>query len=122
MFKRSVLAVLAVLACAAPAWAGKADVVGVDVKRAADGKLDFAVTVHHDDEGWQHYADRWEIVGPDGKVLATRVLQHPHVGEQPFTRSLDEVVVPGGVEKVTVRAHDSVHGYGGKEMSVEIPR
>jgi hypothetical protein len=78
------------------------------------------VTVKHDDEGWDHYADRWEVLGPDGEVLGTRVLYHPHVGEQPFTRSLGGVEVPEGVEKVVVRARDSVHGYGGKDVLVEL--
>jgi hypothetical protein len=64
----------------------------------------------------------WEVVGPDGQVLATRVLLHPHENEQPFTRSLDGVVIPPGVNVVTVRAHDKLHGYGGTEVMISIPR
>ena len=101
------------------ALAGKADVVGVKVRGTA-GVYSFAVTVKHADSGWDHYADKWDIVGPKGKVLGTRVLAHPHESEQPFTRSLGGVTIPDGVKTVTVRAHDKVHGYGGKEMIVKL--
>ena len=37
--------------------------------------------------GWEHYANKWDVVGPDDTILGTRVLLHPHVNEQPFTRS-----------------------------------
>ena len=126
-------AVCAALLCAAQAAAqspelpqppetgmSKADVIEATATRAADGTWSFRVTVAHDDEGWDHYADRWEVLSPEGDVLATRVLLHPHVGEQPFTRSLPGVVVPPGVERVRVRAHDSVHGYGGDEATVDL--
>ncbi|MFC4351586.1 hypothetical protein ACFOW6_08545 [Fodinicurvata halophila] len=108
------------LAAAFPAYGGEADVVDVQV-HGAEGSYSFQVTVRHADEGWDHYADAWEVVGPDGEVLAIRELAHPHVEEQPFTRSLPNVQIPEGVETVTIRARDSVHGYGGEEVSVELP-
>ena len=101
--------------------AGEADVVKVAVKRGTDGSYRFDVTVAHDDGGWAHYANKWEVIGVDGAVLATRVLAHPHVHEQPFTRSLGGVTIPDGVTTVTVRAGDSVHGLGGKEIVVSLP-
>ena len=94
--------------------------VGVKASVGKDGTWSFSVTVKHADEGWDHYADRWDVLGPDGEVLGTRVLYHPHVSEQPFTRSLGGVEIPKGVKKVTVRARDSVHGYGGEEKKVEL--
>ena len=100
--------------------AGEADVVGVKASAGKDGTWSFSVTVRHDDEGWDHYADRWEVLGPDGEVLATRVLYHPHVEEQPFTRSLGGVKIPKGVKEVVIRAHDLVHGYGGEEAMVTL--
>ena len=81
----------------------------------------FDVTVAHGDEGWDHYADAWDVVAPDGTVLGTRVLHHPHENEQPFTRSLGGVAVPEGVSEVILRAKDSVHDYGGAEMTVTLP-
>ncbi len=102
--------------------AGEADVVAVGVSQAAPGSYRFTVTVRHDDEGWEHYADRWEVRTPDGEVLATRVLRHPHVNEQPFTRTLPGVRIPESVHEVVVRARDSEHGWGGREVVLEIAR
>ena len=105
-----------------PALAGEADVVDVDVSCDESGVCRFSVTVLHHDEGWEHYANRWEVLSPDGEVLATRVLAHPHDDEQPFTRSLSNVRIPDGLSEVVVRAHDLVHEYGGKELTVPLPR
>lgn len=104
----------------ASAYAGPADVVGVKVSKTAPHMYRFDVTVKHDDEGWDHYADRWDVVAPDGSILGTRILHHPHVEEQPFTRS-DVIKVPDGVKSVTLRAGDKVHGLGGKEITVVLP-
>ena len=119
MRRLGIAAAIALLSAAAAA--GEADVIAVDVTRSAAG-LRFAVTVRHDDEGWDHYADRWEVLGPDGEVLAVRVLAHPHENEQPFTRALAAVEIPPGLRAVRVRAHDSVHGDGGAAIEVELPR
>ncbi len=110
-----------VIAGAGAALAGEADVLAVEVTPAADGTYRFDVTLEHADTGWEHYADAWEVVAPDGTVLGTRTLLHPHVNEQPFTRSLTGVAVPDGITEVTIRAHDSVDGLGGKEVTVEVP-
>ena len=119
--KRITLAAIAgaVMTIAGPAIAGEADVVGV--RMAQNGETyRFNVTVRHADAGWDHYADKWEVVTPDGKVIDTRVLAHPHNNEQPFTRSLGSVRIPAGLAKVRVRAHDKVHGYGGREMEIDM--
>ncbi len=102
-------------------FAGEADVIAVDVRKSGETLYDFDVTVTHGDEGWDHYADKWEVISPNGSVLDTRTLYHPHVGEQPFTRSLSGVKIPGHVKRVTIRAHDSIHKYGGITKSVELP-
>ena len=120
---RSVLAaMLMVIMASGTAAAGEADVLDVRVEREAGGSYRFTVTVAHADEGWDHYADQWDVVAPDGTVLGTRVLAHPHVTEQPFARSLSGVEIPDGIDSVTVRARDSVHGYGGIEQTVDVPR
>jgi hypothetical protein len=103
-------------------YAGEADVVDVEVKRTGENIYYFSVTVRHSDEGWDHYANKWDVVALDGTVLGTRILHHPHVNEQPFTRSLSGVKIPETIESVTIRAHDSVHDYGGKTVTVELPR
>ena len=116
------LALLAALSLApAAALASEADVVGVEA-RSSGGGWSFDVTVRHADTGWEHYADAWRVVGPDGVVYGTRALVHPHVNEQPFTRSLSGVMIPEGVATVTVEAHDSVHEWGGEVVEVVLPR
>ncbi len=104
-----------------PLWAGEADVVDVKVSKQGAGSYNFSVTLKHADTGWKHYANRWEVLSPDKKVLATRTLHHPHVEEQPFTRSLSSVRIPDGISQVILRANDSVHGTGGREMAVDLP-
>lgn len=104
---------------ATSALAGEADVI--DAKAAKmGGAWRFDVTVRHADTGWNHYADAWRVVGPDGTVYGTRTLYHPHVDEQPFTRSLSGVQIPAGVEQVIIESHDSVHGWGGASVSVPL--
>jgi hypothetical protein len=115
------LALAALLALAPAAGAETADVVDVAVSTGDDGSYRFDVTIRSEETGWDKYADKWEVLGPDGQVIATRALAHPHVDEQPFTRSLGGVEVPRGVVRVTVRAHDSVTGFGGREMTVSLP-
>jgi len=110
---------LIILISAGVAVAGPADVVSATAD-CSTSICAFVVTVRHDDEGWNHYANAWEIVAPNGTVLATRVLRHPHVAEQPFTRELRGVEVPPDVATVRIRARDSVHGFGGREAEVSI--
>lgn len=119
MRKLSSLA-LAVLLAAPAARAGEADVVAVKVTRTGERVYRFDVTVAHADAGWEHYADAWEVLAPDGRVLGRRELLHPHEDEQPFTRSLSGVRVPEGIANVRIRARDKAHGFGGKEMTVEL--
>lgn len=72
----------------------------------------FDVTVRHEDSGWDHYADGWYVLTPEGAELGHRKLLHPHQNEQPFTRSLSGVQIPESLKKVHVQANDSVHGRG----------
>jgi hypothetical protein len=116
------LALLALVLASGGAVAGLADVLHAQIRPGeAPGRFEVEVTVRHADSGWDHYANRWEILAPDGAVLATRVLAHPHVHEQPFTRALSGVAIPPAFTWVRVRAHDLVHGYGGREVTLGVP-
>jgi hypothetical protein len=106
---------------ASGAAAGQADVVSASAENTGR-TWRFTATVAHADEGWNHYADAWRVVAPDGAVLGLRELLHPHETEQPFTRSLDGVTVPDGVDRVTIEARDSRHGWGGAAVEVALPR
>ena len=78
------------------------------------------VTLKHDDTGWDHYADNWRIVDDEGAILGDRVLLHPHVNEQPFTRSLGDVKIPEGITSVYIEAHDKVHGWTPSRLKVDL--
>ena len=99
--------------------AGESDVVAAKAQKSGDNWR-FDVTVRHADTGWEHYADAWRVVGPDGTVYGSRTLFHPHVDEQPFTRSLTDVVIPSDVTEVIIEAHDNVHGWGGAKVTVSL--
>lgn len=92
-------------------FANEVKVVNVEAKCNANKVCTFNVTLEHKDTGWKHFANKWEIYTPDNKLIATRILHHPHVNEQPFTRSLSGVVIPKGLDRVFVKGHDLVHGY-----------
>lgn len=117
----SFLVSLLLFVLAAPAFAGEVDVVAAKATPTAGGTYRFDVTLRHADTGWDHYADAWQVLAPDGRVIATRKLLHPHVEEQPFTRSLGGVKIPDGLDRVRIRGHDKVDGYGGKEMTLMLP-
>ncbi len=107
------------LAVSGACQAGSPVIVGAELVRSGE-RWRADVTVRHPDTGWEHYADAWRIVGPDGQVLGTRTLYHPHVDEQPFTRSLTRISIPAGTDVVEVQAHDSVHGWGAS-VRVQVP-
>lgn len=100
-------------------YAGEVSIVDVSVECA--NHCTFSVTLEHADQGWDHYANQWDVLTLDGKLLKSRVLHHPHEQEQPFTRSLSGVVVPVGESQVKIRARDSRHGYSDQEFIVDIP-
>jgi hypothetical protein len=100
-------------------YAGEVSIVEVSVE--CPNSCTFSVTLEHADQGWDHYANQWDVVTLDGKLLKSRVLHHPHENEQPFTRSLSGVLIPDGVDKVKIRARDTMHGYSAQEFVVEIP-
>lgn len=116
--KRIILGVL-LIAISFSVSANQVEIVKVHLaKRGANWRAD--VTLRHNDTGWDHYADAWRVVSPDGKVLATRVLFHPHEDEQPFTRSLGNINIPSSMTTVYVEAHDKVHGWSKQRIKVDL--
>ena len=93
------------------AGAGQVEIVDVRSVQTSPGNYRFDVTLRHADTGWDHYADGWEVMTIEGKPIAERVLYHPHVNEQPFTRFLSGVRIPPGETEVIIRARDKVHGH-----------
>lgn len=117
---RALISTWFLTALAVPCLAGPADVLSAKAQCSEKSICTFTVTVRHDDDGWEHYADRWQVLSPEGEVIATRVLLHPHA-QQPFTRKLADVEVPASLTRVRIRARDSQHGYGGAEVEIALP-
>ena len=109
-------------ACLMPGYAlaGEANVIKAVATEQGSNAWRFDVTIRSNDKGWDYYCDRFEIVAPDGTVLGTRILVHPHETEQPFTRSLSGVSIPASVETVTVRASMKPDGAGGETVQLSL--
>lgn len=105
---------------ALPAIAGEADVINATIHKTGRDEFRIDATLEHADTGWDHYANKWEVFDPQGNLLGTRVLHHPHVNEQPFTRSLT-LTIPREITEVIIRAGDSVHEDGGAEFNLAVP-
>jgi hypothetical protein len=100
-----------------------AQVEYVKATEVSAGVWRFDVTVRHKDEGWGHYADAWQVIDPGSEViLGERILAHPHDTEQPFTRSQSGITIPADLRRVAVRAKCNVHGFGGREVMVDLSR
>ena len=109
-----------ILFIAAPIQADPANIDDVRATQSSSGWR-FDVTISHPDTGWDHYADGWRILDMQGNELGLRVLHHPHVTEQPFTRSLSGVQIPEGTEKVQVQARDNQDGWANQTVIVNLP-
>ncbi len=118
--RKPILVLLLFICFAGQALAGEPVVVAAKATRTGE-TWTVDVTVQHADENWEHYADSWRVTGPDGTVYGVRELFHPHVDEQPFTRSLTGLAIPPGIARVTIEAHDLVHGWG-RPFTLDLPR
>jgi hypothetical protein len=101
------------------ASAGEVEIVKVKFERSGDAWR-VNTTLRHADSGWDHYADAWRVVSEKGDVLGTRTLLHPHENEQPFTRSLGNILMPKDISTVFVEAHDKVHGWAKQRVRVDL--
>lgn len=100
--------------------ANEVEVVDVKAHQLGDKTWSFSVTLKHQDTGWDHYANEWQIIGEDNKIFGTRTLYHPHVNEQPFTRNLSGVKIPESVKSVRVIAKDTVHGLSHHAVKLDL--
>jgi len=97
-------------------------VLASDFHNSGGNRWSVSVTLKHGDTGWEHYTDGWRVVDGDGNKLGERVLYHPHVDEQPFTRGLRSVKVPEGITTVYIEAHDKVHGWTPNRLKVDLSK
>lgn len=116
--RHALFPILALLAAPLAAQADPAQIDAVTLEPRGD-TWTVSVTISHPDTGWDDYADGWRVETTAGEILGTRVLHHPHVEEQPFTRSLSGVGIPANVAEVVVRASTNIEGWA-DEVSAPI--
>lgn len=118
MLKRLILPALMSL-LTVPALADPPKVENVKVSKRGMG-FTFDVTISHRDTGWANYADAWRIVDLKGNQLGLRNLAHPHEHEQPFTRSLSNVMIPDGIDVIGIQTRDTIGGWYPEITQVKI--
>ena len=109
----------ALLALTGPAFADAPTIENVNMRKSGS-TWSFDVTLSHGDTGWDDYANGWRVLDQDGKELGVRKLAHPHVNEQPFTRSLSGVRIPEGVTEVGIQASDSIGGWSSAITTIRL--
>jgi hypothetical protein len=114
------LLLLSALLAATVAFAEPPRIDDVRVTRVGE-TWRFDVTISHPDTGWDNYADAWRILDMQGNELGTRILAHPHVDEQPFTRSLSGVRIPDGTTQVQIQAREKPAGWNQSTTIVRLP-
>jgi len=105
-----------------PATQDYAKVMHVDAIQSLNGTWCFNTQVIHNDEGWDHYADTWQVTDANNQLLAKRVLAHPHDKEQPFTRSQCGITIDEQTLTVEVSAKCNVHGFGGDSVTLDMKK
>ncbi|MFO7954625.1 hypothetical protein [Thioalkalivibrio sp.] len=105
---------------ALPAPADEVDILEARLHASGPNQWRVSVTVEHPDSGWDHYADAWRVLDADGNVLGERILHHPHVNEQPFTRSLRRLSIPEGTRFVQIEARCSQDDWGHRRLQVDL--
>jgi len=116
----AIFAILLILIIFNTAHADDVKILAADFSKTGDNEWSINITLKHDDTGWDHYADNWRVVDSEGNILGDRVLYHPHVDEQPFTRGLRNLTVPEGITTVYIEAHDKVHGWTPNKLKVDL--
>ena len=118
-----IIAIYVPLLCVSSfALADDVKIIEADFHKTSHNKWSVNVTLEHGDTGWNHYADNWRVVAVDGNVLGDRVLHHPHVGEQPFTRGLGLVNISEQMKVVYIEAHDKKHGWTSNRLMVDMTK
>jgi hypothetical protein len=97
------------------------DVLAVELRPQGGRVYDVAVTLSSPYDTPARYADGWRVLDPQGNVLGTHTLLHDHAAEQPFTRTQRGLVLPAGVDEVTVEGRDQANGFGGLSLTVAVP-
>lgn len=113
------LALLLGLSVGAAVQADQVHIVNAVATPLTNSQYRIEVTLQHADSGWEHYANQWQVYSPEGELLGTRTLWHPHENEQPFTRGLS-LEIPSSLTTVEIRASDTVHGLSHERYTLKL--
>lgn len=105
-----------------PVNASEVRILAAQLDRLHDAQWTISVTLKHQDSGWDHYADNWRVVDSSDTVVGNRVLHHPHVNEQPFTRSLTNIEIPAASRLLYIEARDNVHGWSRDRLKIDLSK
>ncbi len=98
------------------------DIKAATLTPAASGGYKLDVTVSSPYDTPDRYADGWRVLAAGTKrVLGKHSLAHGHADEQPFTRTQDALIIPDGIDKITVEGRDQKNGFGGQTVDVAVP-
>lgn len=101
-------------------FASEAEIIKAKAEFTSAQKFNISVTLKHADEGWEHFANAWRVYSSDGKLIGERVLHHPHVKEQPFTRTLLGLSIPSDVSEIKIVPVCSVTGESKKGYTIKL--
>jgi len=104
-----------------PAFADNVEIRNVLMVKVGD-TWHAEVTLYHKDSGFAHYVYQFRIVTESGTVLGSRILYYPHVKQQTFTRTLDNIKIPEDVSTVVIEAYDKVHGWSPEKVKLDLTR
>jgi hypothetical protein len=96
------------------------NVLSASVTKSTDNTYVVEATLSSPYDTPQRYANAWRVVDLAGNVLGVRELAHDHQTEQPFTRTLEGVVIPAGVDVVFIEGRDQANGWGGLRVQVAV--
>jgi hypothetical protein len=113
---------LGALLVSGAAWADPPHIVAASAVPDGNGVWTISVSLKHPDTGWDHYASAWKVLSPDGEVLGLRALTHPHVDEQPFSRSLSGVKIPEGLRDVLIQPRCTMDGWVPMPTMLTLPK
>ena len=99
----------------------------VKASQATDGTWTLEVTVEYANPTAEAYADGWDIITPAGQVIKkdvadpyTQLLEPPSNGAESATHTATGITIPVDVTQFFVRVHDSVNGWSGEMVFVDL--
>ncbi len=113
------LAVLSGLSTATLAGAEAPKVASASIVPEGDGWTVRAV-IRHPDSGWDHYASGWQVLAPDGTVLAFAEITHPHLDGEPIQEELTGIQLPQGVDHLMIRVRCTLDGWSARSYRLEL--